>query len=40
LKEYTEPGDIELVPFRGFGTILFVAKSMDRIPVGIEFDRE
>lgn len=36
LAEYTAPGDVVLDPFAGFGTTLFEAERMGRIPVGLE----
>ena len=38
IEEYTNPGDSVLDIFAGFGTTLFVAESMDRVPYGIELD--
>lgn len=40
LKEFTKKGDRVLDPFAGFGTTLFVAESMGRVPYGIESERE
>ena len=39
LKKYTKKGDTILDIFAGFGTSLFVAEKMDRIPYGIEYDK-
>lgn len=38
LREFTHENDIVFDPFAGFGTTLFVAKRMGRIPLGIEYD--
>lgn len=38
VEKFTEPRSVVLDPFAGFGTTLFVAESMDRIPFGIELD--
>src|SRR5689334_11516240 len=38
LHEWTQPGDVVLDPFAGFGTTLLVAEAMDRTPVGLEYD--
>ncbi|NWF95917.1 MAG: hypothetical protein HXY34_07210 [Candidatus Thorarchaeota archaeon] len=38
LAQFTEPGDIVLDPFAGFGTTLTVAEEMGRIPFGVERD--
>jgi SAM-dependent methyltransferase len=40
LREFTEPGDTVLDPFAGFGTTLTVAEELDRIGVGVEYERE
>ena len=40
LKEYTEKGDKVLDIFAGYGTTLFVAEDMGRVPYGIEYDRK
>ena len=40
LEVYTAPGDIILDPFAGFGTTLFVAESMGRVPIGIELEED
>ncbi|MCK4961807.1 MAG: hypothetical protein KAS19_04940, partial [Anaerolineales bacterium] len=40
LELYTRPGDSVLDMFVGFGTTLFVAEEMGRIPYGIEYDEE
>ncbi len=37
LDRFTQPGDVVLDPFAGFGTSLIVAEEMGRIPFGIEF---
>lgn len=36
LEEYTEPGEVVLDPFAGFGTTLLVAEEMGRRPIGFE----
>lgn len=38
LTEFTQPSDTVLDPFAGFGTTLFVAEQMERIPFGIEYN--
>jgi len=38
LRHFTRPGDTVLDPFAGYGTSLFVAEAMERVPYGIEFD--
>jgi len=40
LEEYTKPGDRIIDIFAGFGTTLFVAEEMNRIPYGIELDKD
>jgi DNA modification methylase len=40
LKEFTRAGDTVLDPFAGYGTTLFVAERMGRIPYGIELVAE
>ncbi|WP_254864474.1 TRM11 family SAM-dependent methyltransferase [Halovivax gelatinilyticus] len=40
LSRYSDPGDVVLDPFAGFGTTLVVAESMGREAWGIEFERE
>ena len=40
LKEFTAEGDVIFDPFAGFGTTLFVAQEMNRVPCGIEYDAE
>jgi len=40
LEEYTHKGDIVFDPFAGFGTTLFVAERMGRIPYGVEIDQD
>jgi len=40
LREHTEPGDAVLDPFAGYGTTLTVAEGLDRVPYGVEYDRE
>jgi DNA modification methylase len=40
LNEFTGEGDIVFDPFAGYGTTLFVAEAMGRIPLGIEYDQE
>ncbi len=36
LSLYTEPGDVVLDPFVGFGTTIAVAERMDRVAFGVE----
>ncbi|HEY4612751.1 MAG TPA: site-specific DNA-methyltransferase, partial [Bacteroidota bacterium] len=36
----TKPGDVVLDPFAGTGTTLVVANQLQRIPLGIELDKE
>jgi hypothetical protein len=38
LRQYTQPGDLVLDPFAGYGTTLIVAEAMDRVPYGVELD--
>lgn len=38
LQRFTDPGDVVLDPFMGFGTTLLVAEKLDRIGFGIEFE--
>lgn len=38
LRQYTQPGDVVLDPFAGYGTTLIVAEAMGRVPYGIEID--
>jgi DNA modification methylase len=38
LQEFTLPGDTVLDPFAGYGTTLFVAERMGRIPFGVELN--
>jgi len=38
LEQYTQAGDIVFDPFAGFGTTLFVAERMRRVPYGVETD--
>jgi DNA modification methylase len=40
LKEYTQPGDIVLDPFAGYGTTLIVAERLGRLPFGVELNPE
>jgi hypothetical protein len=40
LREFTDPGDTVLDPFAGFGTTLAVAEELDRVGIGIEYERE
>jgi SAM-dependent methyltransferase len=40
LREFTDPGDVVLDPFCGFGTTLRVAERMDREAYGVEYDAE
>lgn len=40
LETYTEPEDRVLDIFAGFGTTLFVAEQLDRIPHGIEYEAD
>ena len=39
LEQYTQKGDVVFDPFAGFGTTLFVAEHMGRIPYGVEADQ-
>ncbi len=39
LNHYTNPGDSVIDIFAGFGTTLFVAEEMKRIPYGIEYEK-
>jgi DNA modification methylase len=39
LEQYTQKGDIVFDPFAGYGTTLFVAERMGRIPYGVEIDQ-
>ncbi len=38
LERYTQPGDLVLDPFAGFGTTLVVAEEMGRSAYGVEYD--
>ena len=40
LEQYTQRGDIVFDPFAGFGTTLFVAERMGRVPYGVEIDQD
>lgn len=40
LREYSEPGDVVLDPFAGFGTTLMVAEELDRVPYGVEYEAD
>jgi len=40
LEEYSEAGDRVVDIFAGYGTTLAVAERLDRVPYGIEYDRE
>lgn len=40
LETYTEPGDRVLDIFAGFGTTLFVAERLNRIPYGVEYESD
>lgn len=40
LKGYSKEGDIVFDPFAGFGTTLQVAEKMNRVPCGIEYDKQ
>ena len=40
LEQFTAEGDVIFDPFAGFGTTLFVAQEMNRVPYGIEYDAE
>ncbi len=40
LEQYTQPGDVVLDPFAGFGTTLIVAERMGRVPFGVEINRD
>ena len=38
LEKFTQPDDLVLDPFAGFGTVLLVAEKMGHTPLGIEYD--
>src|SRR5512139_2734566 len=38
LEQYTQEGNVVFDPFAGFGTTLFVAERMGRVPYGVEID--
>ena len=40
LEAYSDPGDVVVDPFAGFGTTLIVAESMDREAWGVEYESE
>lgn len=40
LEQCTQKGDVVFDPFAGFGTTLFVAERMGRVPYGVETDQE
>lgn len=40
LEQCTEAGDVVFDPFAGFGTTLFVAERMGRVPYGVEIDQD
>ncbi len=40
LKEFTRKGDRVFDPFAGYGTTLLVAETLERVPLGIEYDEE
>jgi len=40
LSEFTDPGDVVLDPFAGFGTTLRVAERMKRDAYGVEYDAD
>jgi len=40
LREFSEPGDVVLDPFAGFGTTLAVAARLDRRAAGVELEPE
>ena len=40
LERYTKEGDKVLDPFAGFGTTLNVAETLNRIPYGIELQKD
>ena len=40
LEQYTHKGDFVFDPFAGYGTTLFVAERMGRVPYGVEIDQE
>lgn len=40
LDHYSDPGDVVLDPFAGFGTTLVVAEAMERAAWGVEFEAE
>lgn len=39
LEQYTHVGDVVFDPFAGYGSTLFVAERMGRIPFGVEIDQ-
>jgi tRNA G10 N-methylase Trm11 len=38
LRKFTQPGDVVLDPFAGYGTTLLVAEAMERVAYGVELD--
>ena len=40
LTEHSDPGDVVLDPFAGFGTTLKVAEELGRVPYGIEYEAD
>ena len=40
LEQYTQKGDVVLDPFAGYGTTLFAAERMGRVPFGVEIDQD
>lgn len=40
LREFTQEGDLVFEPFAGYGTTLFVAEAMNRIPLGLEYQEK
>ncbi|PSP55407.1 DNA methylase [Halobacteriales archaeon QS_1_67_19] len=40
LREFSDPGDVVLDPFAGFGTTLVVAEELDRAGYGIEYEAD
>jgi len=40
LEQYTQKGDVVFDPFAGYGTTLFTAERMGRVPFGVERDQD
>lgn len=40
LEQYTQKGDVILDPFAGYGSTLFAAERMGRVPFGVEIDQD